>query len=197
MWLLTKLGQGSHLPTTLQQQLILIPVPHIDHLYMLVMTDFFSRYARLSWPDKLVSFLTGTDEHGLKAAEAQNLELREFCDQISHRFRVSVYLFIHARILTTPLIWTSRIRRTPRRQRKIINMPCSTCSGKSLLYKGLHKGRYSVSDECFYTDNQIERLRSPHDAPNGTEKEIVVSKETGSVVEWTEGELQISSVVLP
>jgi methionyl-tRNA synthetase len=37
-----------------------------------------------------VYFLTGTDEHGLKiqrAAEKQNIDTLEFCDQISQTFR--------------------------------------------------------------------------------------------------------------
>ncbi len=71
-------------------------MPHIGHLYTLVTTDIFARHARLAQPDKHVSFLTGTDEHGLKiqrAAEAQNLEPREFCDRISERFRVCLYTF--------------------------------------------------------------------------------------------------------
>jgi methionyl-tRNA synthetase len=59
---------------------------------------------------------------------------------------------------------------------------------KGLIYKGSHKGWYSVSDECYYTDNQIERLKTPPGAPNGPNGEIFVSKETGSVVEWTEEE---------
>jgi methionyl-tRNA synthetase len=66
-------------------------VPHIGHLYTLVTTDIFSRHAKLAQPDRIVHFLTGTDEHGLKiqrAAEAANLEPREFCDRISDRFRV-------------------------------------------------------------------------------------------------------------
>jgi methionyl-tRNA synthetase len=69
-------------------------VPHIGHLYTLVTADIFSRHARLAQPDNPVSFLTGTDEHGLKiqrAAEAQNLEPREFCDRISERFRVCLH----------------------------------------------------------------------------------------------------------
>jgi methionyl-tRNA synthetase len=56
------------------------------------------------------------------------------------------------------------------------------------MYKGSHKGWYSVSDECYYTDSQIERLKSPPGVPNGLHREIFVSKETGSVVEWTEEE---------
>ena len=59
---------------------------------------------------------------------------------------------------------------------------------KGLIYKGSHKGWYSISDECFYTDNQIERLNSPGGALSGLNEEIVVSKETGSLVEWTEEE---------
>jgi len=62
-----------------------------------------------------------------------------------------------------------------------------TLDSKGLIYKGSHKGWYSISDECFYTDNQIERLKIPSLAPDVSE-EIVVSKETGSVVEWTEEE---------
>jgi len=45
-----------------------------------------------------------------------------------------------------------------------------------------------VSDECYYTDNQIERLKNLPGAPNGPNGDIFVSKETGSVVEWTEEE---------
>jgi methionyl-tRNA synthetase len=58
---------------------------------------------------------------------------------------------------------------------------------KGFIYKGSHKGWYSVSDECYYTDNQIERIKSSPGAnvPHG---ETFVSKETGSAVEWTEEE---------
>jgi len=53
-----------------------------------------------------------------------------------------------------------------------------------LIYKGSHKGWYSISDECFYTDNQVEHLGGP----GSSSENIVISKETGSVVEWTEEE---------
>ncbi|KAI0303918.1 hypothetical protein BC826DRAFT_200703 [Russula brevipes] len=41
--------------------------------------------------------------------------------------------------------------------------PCSTSciSLQRSHLQGSHKGWYSISDECFYTDNQIERLPSP------------------------------------
>jgi len=48
---------------------------------------------------------------------------------------------------------------------------------KDLIYKGNYSGWYSVTDECFYTDSQVNKL------PTGT-----VSIETGAAVEWTSEE---------
>ena len=66
-------------------------VPHIGHLYSLVVADVFARYQRLLNPTKHVKFLTGTDEHGLKiqkAAQAKGLAPGVFCDEISSQFNV-------------------------------------------------------------------------------------------------------------
>jgi methionyl-tRNA synthetase len=46
------------------------------------------------------------------------------------------------------------------------------------VYKGSHSGWYSVSDECFYTETQIEK------GPNGT----MIATESGSEVVWQEEE---------
>ena len=49
---------------------------------------------------------------------------------------------------------------------------------QGFIYKGKHEGWYSVTDECFYKESQIEeRLDDKGEA-------IKVSKETGSSVEW-------------
>src|SRR5271167_3185200 len=47
------------------------------------------------------------------------------------------------------------------------------------IYKGMHEGWYSVTDECFYKESQIEDRQDSVGMP------IKVSKETGSTVEWT------------
>ena len=60
--------------------------------------------------------------------------------------------------------------------------------GKGLIYKGTHEGWYSVSDECFYTDSQVLKLKMLPTAHNGEGEEIAVSKETGSAVEWMQEE---------
>jgi len=66
--------------------------PHIGHLYSLVIGDVFARYHRLQGRD--VSFLAGTDEHGLKIQKAARAwsggegNEKAFCDSLSERFRV-------------------------------------------------------------------------------------------------------------
>ena len=62
--------------------------PHMGHAYSSIIADFFARFKKMD--DFNVYFLTGTDEHGLKiqrAAEKQNIDTLEFCDQISQTFR--------------------------------------------------------------------------------------------------------------
>lgn len=51
------------------------------------------------------------------------------------------------------------------------------------MYKGKHTGWYSVSDETFYTDSQVQLRTDPN-----TGAEVKVSIETGNTVEWTEEE---------
>tara|TARA_B100000123_G_C25501388_1_gene328051 strand:+ start:64 stop:267 length:204 start_codon:yes stop_codon:yes gene_type:complete len=49
--------------------------PHMGHAYSSIIADFFARFKRID--EFNVSFLTGTDEHGLKiqrAAEKKVLE---------------------------------------------------------------------------------------------------------------------------
>ena len=62
--------------------------PHMGHAYSSIIADFFARFKRIDGFN--VSFLTGTDEHGLKiqrAAEAKNVDTLKFCDDISEIFR--------------------------------------------------------------------------------------------------------------
>lgn len=66
-------------------------VPHIGHLYSLVVADIFARHARLTMPTRPVHFITGTDEHGLKiqkAAQDRNMEPQELCDHLGLAFSV-------------------------------------------------------------------------------------------------------------
>ena len=62
--------------------------PHMGHAYSSIIADFFARFKRID--GYVVHFLTGTDEHGLKiqrAAEKNNTDPFEFCNEISQTFR--------------------------------------------------------------------------------------------------------------
>jgi hypothetical protein len=62
--------------------------PHIGHAYTTIVADVLARYHRMIG-DKTF-FVTGTDEHGDKIAEAAQkagISPKEYADQISAQFR--------------------------------------------------------------------------------------------------------------
>ncbi|KIP06150.1 hypothetical protein PHLGIDRAFT_73115 [Phlebiopsis gigantea 11061_1 CR5-6] len=151
-------------------------VPHIGHLHSLVVADVFARYARISRPVQGVHFMTGTDEHGLKiqqAAKAKGFDPQSFCDQLSQHFRnlVSKANISHTRFSRT----------TERDHHEAVEYLWRELDTKGLIYKDMHEGWYSISDECFYTDTQVT-----HVTADGQDYHI--STETGSKVEWTQEE---------
>ena len=65
-------------------------IAHIGHAYTTIIADTLARYSRLSGLDTF--FLTGTDEHGDKIAEAADnagVSPKEYVDKISDMFRKS------------------------------------------------------------------------------------------------------------
>ena len=62
--------------------------PHIGHAYEAIAADVIARFQRAQGRD--VRFQTGTDEHGLKmaqAARAEGVEPRDFADKMSLLFQ--------------------------------------------------------------------------------------------------------------
>ncbi|KAG1818541.1 tRNA synthetases class I (M)-domain-containing protein [Suillus subaureus] len=145
--------------------------PHIGHLYSLVTADIFARFTCISEPDRLVHFLTGTDEHGLKiqkAAKDRGIEPSVLCDALSEQFR---RLGTRANISNTVFL-----RTTEARHREAVEHVWRDLAAQDLIYKGTYSGWYSISDECFYTDSQITHPPSSL---------TPISIETGSAVEWS------------
>jgi len=65
-------------------------IPHAGHAYTTIAADVLSRYQKGILGEKNVFFLTGTDEHGAKVAEAAQKagkKPKEFCDEVSLRFK--------------------------------------------------------------------------------------------------------------
>ena len=119
--------------------------PHIGHAYEAIAADVIARFQRALGRD--VRFQTGTDEHGLKmaqAARAEGVKPRAFADKMSRLFlemcdvlNVSYDRFIrtsepdHHR--ASQAIWQAMEERGD-------------------LYLDRYEGWYSVRDEAYYDD---------------------------------------------
>ena len=141
--------------------------PHIGHAYEAIAADVIARFQRAQGRD--VRFQTGTDEHGLKmaqAARAEGVEPRAFADRMSQLFlemcdvlNVSYDRFIrtsepdHHR--ASQAIWRAMEERED-------------------LYLDRYEGWYSVRDEAYYDDGELTT------AEDGTKL-----SPQGTPVEWT------------
>ena len=144
--------------------------PHMGHAYSSIIADFFARFKRIDGFQ--VHFLTGTDEHGLKiqrAAEKEGMETLKFCDNISQTFKDL------SKILN--LTNTDFIRTTEERHSKSVQYLWNELEKNDDIYLSKYSGWYSVSDEAFYNEDEIE----DHDG----KKTAINSK---SPVEWVDEE---------
>lgn len=128
--------------------------PHIGHAYTTIAADLLARYHRLA--GRQAFFLTGTDEHGTKIAEAAReagLSEQEFCDR-------TVQTFLHA--------WKALdinndyfIRTTSERHknavRKLLDVlrTAKTPEGQDVVYTGFYEGLYCTGCERFYTEKEL------------------------------------------
>ena len=144
--------------------------PHMGHAYTSIIADFFARFKKIDGYE--VHFLTGTDEHGLKiqrSAEKQKIKPLDFCNQISLTFRDLSK--------TLNLTNTDFIRTTEERHKKSVQYLWNELEKNDDIYLSKYSGWYSVSDEAFYSEDEIEEIDS--------KKRSIASK---SSVEWIEEE---------
>ncbi len=142
----------------------------MGHAYSSIIADFFSRFKTID--GYKVYFLTGTDEHGLKiqrSAEKEGLDPLNFCDQISKTFRDLSK--------TLNLSNTDFIRTTEERHKKTVQHLWKELENNDDIYLSNYSGWYSVSDEAFYNEDEIEEVEG---------KKISISSK--STVEWIEEE---------
>ena len=144
--------------------------PHMGHAYSSIIADFFARFKLID--DYKVHFLTGTDEHGLKiqrSAEKVGKKPKEFCDQISQTFKDLSK--------TLNLSNTDFIRTTEDRHKKTVQHLWSLLEKNDDIYLSNYSGWYSVSDEAFYNEDEIEEIEGKK-----------IAKSSKSTVEWIEEE---------
>jgi methionyl-tRNA synthetase len=122
--------------------------PHIGHAYSTVIADALARWHRLLGDD--VFFLTGTDEHGLKvaqAAEANGVSPQEWADLTSVRF---VEAWRQLEISYDEFIRTSEPRHHLAVQRFL-----QAVNDNGYIELGTYKGLYCVSCEAYYTEDEL------------------------------------------
>jgi len=144
--------------------------PHIGHAYEAIAADAIARFQRSRGRD--VRFQTGTDEHGLKMAQAargEGIEPRALADKMSRLFQnmcdalnVSYDRFIRTsqpdHYRASQAIWTAMEERGD-------------------LYLDRYEGWYSVRDEAYYEEEElVEGEGGEKLSPQGTPVEWTVEE---------------------
>lgn len=132
-----------------------------------------ARYKRLRGFD--VFYLTGTDEHGQKIqqkAEEQNVSPQSYVDDIAAGFKE---LWEKLEISNTDFIRTTE----PRHKDGVAKI-FQKLLDQGDIYLGQYEGWYSVSDEEYFTETQLEEVYRDENgkviggkAPSGNEVELV------------------------
>ncbi|MBI3673558.1 MAG: methionine--tRNA ligase [Rhizobiales bacterium] len=145
--------------------------PHIGHAYEVLATDALARFKRLDGYD--VFFLTGTDEHGQKiqqTAAKQGKTAAAFVDEMAPLFRAMVGVLGCSN--------DDFIRTTEARHKATVTALWKRMQTNGDIYLSKYAGWYSVRDEAFYGEDELEEQRDG--------KKFAVK--TGTPVEWVEEE---------
>jgi len=144
--------------------------PHIGYAYEVMAADALARFKRLDGFD--VFFLTGNDEHGQKiqqTAEKQGKSPRAFVDEMAVVFKEMDHALNAS---NDDFIRTTE----PRHHASVSELwRCMTRNGD--IYLGKYAGWYSIRDEAYYGEDEIEERDG---------RKFAVK--TGTPVEWVEEE---------
>lgn len=123
--------------------------PHIGFLYELLAGDVLKRYHRSR--GKEVFFLTGTDEHGIKVAQAATAASKEpqvFVDEISKKFKQLGEDF--------EIDFDYFIRTTNPEHQEFVQERWQQLNEAGVLKKKKYSGLYCSGCEAFKTEGEIE-----------------------------------------
>jgi len=128
--------------------------PHVGHAYTTLAADTLNRWHKLRG---LPSYsLTGTDEHGQKieqAARAAGVSPQEHADRYSAPFREMLGV-----IDAAP---DDFIRTTEPRHREVVHQLWRAMRDAGDIYLGKYEGWYSVSDEAYFTEDELVDGKAP------------------------------------
>jgi len=128
--------------------------PHVGHAYCTVNADSMARWHRLAGDE--VKFLTGTDEHGQKVADAaagHGVSTHEWTDQTSARFREAWDAL--------GISYDDFIRTTEPRHYESVQKFLAAIYENGYIYKDIYKGLYCVSCEDYFTAEASEDGNCP------------------------------------
>jgi methionyl-tRNA synthetase len=115
--------------------------PHIGHAYTTIVADVLARTARAHVP---TYFLTGTDEHGQKVADAAAAAGKtplQWCDELVPRWQSLFELY--------QIEYDDFIRTTQPRHEKVVQAVFEKLRENGDVYLGKYEGWYCVHDETF------------------------------------------------
>ncbi|MFN7400049.1 MAG: methionine--tRNA ligase, partial [Sandaracinobacter sp.] len=137
--------------------------PHIGHAYEVIATDWLARFARLDGRETF--FMTGTDEHGLKIAQAARkagVPPKQFVDDMVQCFK--------GMCAQLDISEDRFIRTTDADHKAVCQALWQKMEAAGDIYLDRYEGWYSVRDEAYY---DAEELVVADDgtklAPTGTE----------------------------
>ena len=143
--------------------------PHIGHAYEAIAADVIARFQR--WMGREVRFQTGTDEHGLKMArkaEEQGRTPRELADEMSAYFREM------DEVLDISLDRFIRTVEPDHHRASQALWEAMATSGD--IYLDRYEGWYSVRDEAYYDESELQGEGGNRLSPQGTAVEWTVEE---------------------
>ncbi|MGX6966634.1 methionine--tRNA ligase [Vagococcus teuberi] len=146
---------------------------HIGSSYTTIACDAMARYKRMKGFD--VFYLTGLDEHGQKIeqkAEELGVKPQEYVDDMAMDVKKLWKLL--------DIDYTKFIRTTDLDHKQSVQKIFQRLLDQGDIYLGEYEGWYSVSDEEYFTENQLAEVFRNEDgkvigglAPSGHEVELV------------------------
>ena len=129
--------------------------PHIGHAYSTIAADILARYHRVTGSGK-AHFLTGTDEHGPKvaeAAEAAGRSPKQFVDEMVGRWK-SAWQELN-------ISYDQYIRTTDPEHEAAVQQIFLTLRDQGDIVPGKYEGWYCRNDESFWSETKLREGRCP------------------------------------
>jgi len=144
--------------------------PHIGSSYTTIVGDILARYKRMTGYD--VFYLTGTDEHGQKIAQAareKGVEPQQLCDELAGKFKE----------LWRDLGITNDyfIRTTDESHMRTVQFFVSKMLENGDIYKGTYEGWYCVPCETYWNEDELEHSEDGKHMCPSCKREVQLIKE--------------------